>query len=130
MTHARARGSPLHCSGGKERSTRAAPRASFSPQLPREDWPSLPAVSGVPDMFWPGRHGSRQTNGTDEGSLLVVDEERRVAPATEVDDVADPELDQEPDVDLEPADSKRKEEPRADSDASTTSGEQGFTAER
>ena len=81
-------------------------------------------------MFWPGRHGSRQTNGADEGSLLVVDEERRVASATEVDDVADPELDEEPDVDLEPVDSERKEEPRADSDASMTSGGQGFTAKR
>ena len=81
-------------------------------------------------MFWPGRHGSRQTNGADEGSLLVVDEERRVASATEVHDIADPELDEEPDVDLEPADSERKEEPRADSDASATSGGRGFAAER
>ena len=47
----------------------------------------------------------------DEGSLLVVDGERRVASATEVDDVADPELDEELDVDLESADSDWKEEP-------------------
>ena len=81
-------------------------------------------------MLWPGRHRSRQTNGADEGSLLVVDGERRVASATEVDDVADPELDEEPDMDLEPADSEREEEPKANPDASATSDRQGFAAEQ
>ena len=79
-------------------------------------------------MFWPGRHGLRQTNGADEGTLLVVDEERRVASATEIDDVVDPELDEEPDVDLEPADSEREDEPKADPDASATGDRQGFAA--
>ena len=69
-----------------------------------------------------------QVNGADEGAFLVVDEERRVAPATEVDDVADPELDEEPDVDLEPVDSKGEDEPKADPDASTTGDRQGFAA--
>ena len=81
-------------------------------------------------MLWPGRHRSRQTNVADEVSLLVVDEERRVAFTAKGEDVVDPELDEEPDVDLEPVDSEREEEPRADSDASATSGGQGFTAER
>ena len=65
-----------------------------------------------------------------EGSLLVVDEGRGVASATEVDDVADPELDEELDVDLGSADSDREEESRADLVASTSGVGQGFTAER
>ena len=65
-----------------------------------------------------------------EGSLLVVDEEHGVASAAEVDDVADPELDEELDVDLESADSDREEEPRADPVASASGVGWGFTAER
>ena len=55
-----------------------------------------------------------------EGSLLVVDEEHGVASTAEVDDVADPELDEELDVDLESADSDWKEELRADPVASAS----------
>ena len=79
-------------------------------------------------MFRPGRHRLGQANGVDEGAFLVVDEERRVASATEVDNVADPELDEEPNVDLEPADSEREDEPKADPDASATGDRQGFAA--
>ena len=65
-----------------------------------------------------------------EGSLLIVDEEHGVASVAEVDDVADPELDEELDVDLGSADSDREEESRADLVASASGVGQGFTAER
>ena len=65
-----------------------------------------------------------------EGSLLVVDEEHGIASEAEVDDVADPELDEELDMDLELVDSDREEEPRADPVTSASGVGQGFTAER
>ena len=70
----------------------------------------------------------RQTGSTDEGAFLVVDEERRVAFAAEVDDVVDPVLDEEPDVDLEPVDPEREDEPKPDPDASASGDRQGFAA--
>ena len=79
-------------------------------------------------MFRLGRHGLRQTSGADEGAFLVVHEEHRVASTAEGDDVADPELDEESDVDLEPVDSEREDEPKADPDASATGDRRGFAA--
>ena len=79
-------------------------------------------------MFWPGRHELRQTSGADEGAFLVVDEERRATSTAEVDYVAGPELDEEPDTDLEPVDREREDEPKADPDASATGDRQGFAA--
>ena len=70
----------------------------------------------------------RQTSGADEGAFLVVNEERRVASTAEGDDVAGPELDEEPDVDLEPIDPEREDEPKADPGASVTGDRLGFAA--
>ena len=79
-------------------------------------------------MFRPGQCGLGQANGVDEGAFLVVDEECRVASMAEDDDVADPVLDEEPNVDLEPVDPEREDEPKVDPDASATGERQGFAA--
>ena len=63
-------------------------------------------------MFGPSRRGLRPMSGVGERSLLVADEGREIASATEVDDAEDPERDEELDVDLESIDSDREEETR------------------
>ena len=60
----------------------------------------------------------RRTGGADGGTSLAVDEEICAALVVGSDADVDPELDEEPDVDLEPVDSKRDDEPVADPDAS------------
>ena len=57
-------------------------------------------------MSRPGRHVRGQAGGADEGASCVVDEERGIAPAVEDGVDVDSELDEEPDVDLEPVDSE------------------------
>ena len=68
-------------------------------------------------------------SGAGECSLLAADEGREIASATEVDDVEDPERDEELDVDLELTDPDREEETRTGPVASASSVGQGFPAE-
>ena len=58
----------------------------------------------------------------------MVDEERRIASVAKDEVDVDPELDEEPDVDLEPVDSEREDEPKADPDASAIDDKQSSAA--
>ena len=57
-----------------------------------------------------------------------IDEECRIVSTAEDEVDVDSESDEEPDVDLEPVDSKREDEPKVDPDASATGDRQDLTA--
>ena len=79
-------------------------------------------------MFRPGRRVLRQAGGAGGGTSFVADEERKTALVVGGEVDVDPELDEEPDVDLEPADSEREDEPDADPDASAINDKQSSAA--
>ena len=60
----------------------------------------------------------RRTGGANGGTSLAVHEEIGAVLAVGSDADVDPKLDEEPDVDLEPVDSERDDEPVADLDDS------------
>ena len=64
------------------------------------------------------------------GHLLAADEEIGVVLAVGSDADVDPELDEEPDIDLEPVDSEREDEPVADPDASAIDDKERPAARR